>query len=148
MVPNDAQRRLCWHGVFLLLLGLLTGALIPVVTNPRMGLSAHLAGVQNGIVLVLFGLIWQRLSLSERGGRAAFRLSLFSMYAVWAATLLGAIFGTSRATPIAGAGHHAAVWQELLVSVLLGTGAAAILVATVIVLYGLRGSVSARPAAA
>jgi len=148
MIPDDTQRRLCWHGVFLLLLGLLTGALVPVVTNPRMGLSAHLAGVQNGIVLVLFGLIWQRLSLTERGARAAFQLSLFSMYAIWVATLLGAIFGTSRAAPIAGAGYHAAAWQEVVVSALLGTGAAAILVAATIVLYGLRRSIPSRAAAA
>ena len=30
-----------------------------------MGLSAHLAGVQNGVLLVLLGLVWPEVRLSE-----------------------------------------------------------------------------------
>jgi hypothetical protein len=42
------DRRLMWHGLFLFLLGLVTGLLEQRFTNIRMGLSAHLEGVMNG----------------------------------------------------------------------------------------------------
>ena len=43
------KRRLMWHGMLLFLLGLITGLLEQRFTNVRMGLSAHLEGVMNGI---------------------------------------------------------------------------------------------------
>lgn len=136
-MPTDASQRLIWHGLFLVLLGLLTGAAIPLATNARMGLSAHLAGVQNGILLAVLGLVWGRVALPARAGAAASWLALYAMYAIWAATLLGAFFGTSRATPIAGEGYVGAAWQEALVDAGLVTGSAAVLVAVVLVVYGL-----------
>src|SRR5580658_10869352 len=45
---EDTPRRLMWHGMFLFLLGLLTGFLEPHFINMRMGLAAHLEGVMNG----------------------------------------------------------------------------------------------------
>ena len=47
MKAND--RRLMWHGMFLFLLGLITGLVEQHFTNIRMGLYAHLEGVMNGI---------------------------------------------------------------------------------------------------
>src|SRR5262252_6039812 len=43
------KRRLMWHGMLLFLLGLITGLVEQRFTNVRMGLSAHLEGVMNGI---------------------------------------------------------------------------------------------------
>jgi len=137
MSLSDRKRRLVWHGIFLVLLGMLTGAVIPLVTNTRMGLSAHLAGVQNGMLLVLLGLVWPEVRLSERIANTTFWLLLYSMYMIWVATLLGAMWGTSRSTPIAGAGHSGAAWQEVLVFFGLGSGSVAILVAIALTLYGL-----------
>lgn len=62
MGRSDYGRRLLWHGLFLFLLGLLTGLVVPMFQNPRMGLSAHLEGVMNGIFLAvssdLYGSGW------------------------------------------------------------------------------------------
>lgn len=138
MEMNEATRRLCWHGMLLFLLGLVTGAAIPLFENSRMGLSAHLAGVQNGMVLVLLGFLWSRLSLGAGAARAAFGLGIVSMYGIWLALLLAAAFGTSRATPIAGAGYEGAAWQEWLVTGLLYAGSGAIIAAVLLVLRGLR----------
>jgi hypothetical protein len=41
---EDSKRRLIWHGMFLFLLGLLTGFMETKFANPRMGLAAHLEG--------------------------------------------------------------------------------------------------------
>ena len=53
-------RQLIILGVVLFLIGLIQGALIPFFHNPRMALSAHLAAVQSGMAMVIFGIIWSR----------------------------------------------------------------------------------------
>jgi hydroxylaminobenzene mutase len=140
MLINDSALRLCRHGALLLVLGLVTGALVSTFTNSRMGLSAHLAGVQNGMVLLIFGLVWRHLSLSRRAIRIAELTSIFSMYSIWGALLLAAGFGTSRVTPIAGAGFEGAAWQEGVVAVLLYTGSVGILLGAGLVFRGLWAS--------
>ena len=47
-------------------LGLVSGFAVPAFRNPRMGLSAHLEGLMNGIYLGVLGLAWHRFSLSAR----------------------------------------------------------------------------------
>lgn len=135
---SDNGRRLCWHGVFLFLLGLLNGALVPAFTNPRLGLSAHLAGVQNGMVLLLLGLLWPKLKLKPVWDAFAALAAIVSMYLIWLALALGAAFGTSRATPIAGAGFEGTAWQEAVVSSLLYLGSVGAIAAVAVVLFGLR----------
>ncbi len=58
---EDSKRRLLWHGMFLFLLGLITGFVEQKFSNPRMGLAAHLEGVMNGIFLVAPGAAWADL---------------------------------------------------------------------------------------
>jgi (hydroxyamino)benzene mutase len=48
---DDRGRRLLWHGLPLLL-GLVTGLFAQQLTNPRMGLAAHLEGLMNGTFLL------------------------------------------------------------------------------------------------
>ena len=42
-------------GLILFLLGLITGLLVPVLKNPRMGLAGHLGGMTNGPFLIIAG---------------------------------------------------------------------------------------------
>ena len=62
------KRRLMWHGMLLFLLGLITGLLEQRFTNVRMGLSEHLEGVMNGILLLALGAAWNELRLSHPVG--------------------------------------------------------------------------------
>ncbi len=39
---DDSRRRLLWNGIFLFLLGLLSGFVEQQFRDPRMGLAAHL----------------------------------------------------------------------------------------------------------
>jgi hydroxylaminobenzene mutase len=48
------------------------------------------------------------------------------------------VFGTSRSTPLHGAGHAGLPWQENLVEIGLRGGALAVLAASALVLWGLR----------
>ncbi|HEX9637274.1 MAG TPA: hydrogenase [Acidobacteriota bacterium] len=116
----------------------MTGLFVGALTNPRMGLSAHLEGVMNGTFLVVLGLMWKNLRLGRKPAKTAFWLALYAAYVNWASTLAAAIFGTSEMTPIAGAGFLGEPWQEHLVSVALATVATAMVAACAIVLWGLR----------
>jgi hypothetical protein len=69
---EDTNRRVMWHGMFLFLLGLLTGFAEPRFANMRMGLAAHLEGVMNGTFLIALGAIWNHIRLSPRAKTIAF----------------------------------------------------------------------------
>ena len=92
---EDSRRRLVWHGMFLFLLGLVTGFVEQNFANPRVGLAAHLEGVMNGTFLVALGAVWTTVRLSPRLKRAAYWSAVYGTYANWAVTLLAAIFGTA-----------------------------------------------------
>lgn len=135
---DDSKRRLLWHGMFLFLLGLITGLVSSKFANPRMGLAAHLEGVMNGILLVALGAIWTDVRLSSTLKAAAYWTALYGTYANWAVTTLAAIFGTGAMTPIAAAGRTALPWQEGVVTAGFISAGLAIIAAAVLVLWGLR----------
>jgi hydroxylaminobenzene mutase len=140
MKAND--RRLMWHGMFLFLLGLVTGLVEQRFTNIRMGLSAHLEGVMNGIFLVALGAIWNRFRLPRNVMIAADGMVLYGTNANWLTTLLGAAFGTAAASPITAAGHGGKPWQETLVTAGFLSVSISIVAAAVLVLWGLRAKAS------
>lgn len=137
---RDLGRRLLRYGVFLFLLGLLTGFAVPALRNPRMGLSAHVEGVLNGMFLGFLGLIWGQLRLPPRASAVTFWLAIYGTFMNWVATLLAAAFGTSRSTPIAGAGFSGAAWQEAVVDFGLISLALSMIGCCGLVLRGLRGA--------
>jgi len=135
---NNAKRRLLFHGMFLFLLGLLTGLVEQKFNNPRMGLAAHLEGVMNGTFLIALGAIWTEVQLSPRLMGAAYWSALYGTYANWAVTTLAAIFGTAAMSPITGAGHGAEPWQENLVTLGFMSVGIVIVASSVLILWGLR----------
>ena len=66
MQIGNRRRHLLSAGILLFLLALLTGMILPLLANPRMGLSAHLVGLLGGLFLVALGLIWRELDLPRR----------------------------------------------------------------------------------
>ena len=58
--------KLLLFGILLFLLGLIVGFFIPVMTSSRLGVSAHLEGTMNGMFLMILGLLWHKLYLSEK----------------------------------------------------------------------------------
>ena len=135
--PN---RRLMWHGILLFLLGLVTSLLERRFTNMRMGVSAHLEGVMNGTFLVVLGAIWSEVRLSPPVKTVVFWIALYGTYGNWFFTTFGAAFGTAAANPIVAAGHHGRHWQESLAAAGFLSIAVAIIVASLLVLWGLRAT--------
>jgi hydroxylaminobenzene mutase len=135
---EDTKRSLIWHGMFLFFLGLLTGFAEQKFANPRMGLAAHLEGVMNGTFLIALGSVWTEVRLASRPKAAAYWTALYGTYANWTITTLAAVFGASSLSPITGAGHGAAPWQEVLVKFGFQSVGVAIVLSSVIILWGLR----------
>jgi len=61
-----------WHGMFLFLLGLVTGLLEQRFRNMRMGLSAHLEGLMNGTFLIALGASWSTVRLPQPAKATAY----------------------------------------------------------------------------
>jgi hydroxylaminobenzene mutase len=126
-----------FHGMCLFLLGLFTGFAEQHFANVRMGLAAHLEGLMNGIFLVALGAIWTHVRLSRRQTRVAYWTVLYGTYVNWFITILAAVFGTAALSPITGAGHSGLPWQEGLVTAGFLSVGITIVVATVLVIWGL-----------
>lgn len=133
------SRKLIRYGILLFLLGLLTGFAVPAFENSRMGLSSHLEGVMNGMFLVLLGLIWEKLILSEKLLNITFILALFGTFVNWLTTLFAAIMGAGSETmPIAGEDLSGNQFEEILIKIGLITLSVAMVIVSGIVFYGLK----------
>lgn len=136
------MKRLTWWGTVLFLLGLLTGLMLAmapgVAANPRGILAAHLEGVLNGMFLIVVGLMADRVRLSRTASGICVGLLLFGTFGNWITTTIAGVSGASQATPIAGAGHHAAPAVEQFILITLVSVAFAMIGAVGILLFGLR----------
>lgn len=138
MNAPDRSRQLLFCAVLLFLLGLLTGIVLPSLPYPRLGLSAHMTAVMNSLFLVGLGLMWGRLRLGPRTAALAFGLALFGAYANWAFSLLAAILGTGKFTPLASVGRLASAGREALVGAGLIVMSVAMVILCGLLLWGLR----------
>lgn len=130
----DAANILCFAGVLLFLIGLMTGFAIPRCRSPRIGLSAHLTAVQSGTFLLALGLLWPKLSMSPAWSGILANGAWASLYMVWLSLLLAAIFGAGRGLPLAGQGITTTVARQTAVTILLAVGSLGILVAAIALL--------------
>ncbi len=129
-------RKLMALGAILFFLGLISGLLVPVMTNPRMGLSGHLEGVLTGIFLLTVGAAWSRVCLPSGLMVWTSRLLALGAYGNWFFVSLAAVFGASKTMPIAGAGYSALPWQESLVTAGLTIFALAMLAGSGLLVWG------------
>jgi len=134
---NIMGKKLVVWGAVLFLIGLLQGALIPYFLNPRMALSAHLAAVQSGMALMIFGLLWGSLKLQEKWLKVTYYSGIASMYLIWFAITLAAIVGASKALPIAGAGFSSTAFKETTIEIILTIGAILGVLSTALIVFGL-----------
>ena len=146
-VENRSSRqahRLLQAGVALFLCALLVGLAIPAFKLPRVGLSTHLLGIMQGMFLMILGLLWPRLKLGPATSWAGFWLLLYGCLAAWTANLLAGILGAGNSLlPIAAGSARGTPFQEMLIGLELRSAAVALIVAVVIVLWGLRSPAGA-----
>ena len=133
---NQYADLLLFFGILLFLFGLVIGLFIPLMTNPRMGLSAHLEGTLNGIFLVTLGLIWSKIIINDKWLTATFWLTIYGSFANFISVTIAAITGAGKMMPIAG-GKLGTTATEGLITFLLITLSLAMIGVCSIVLVGL-----------
>jgi hydroxylaminobenzene mutase len=131
------DRSLLRNGFVVLLLAFLIGLVIPFFLNPRAALAAHVTGVISAVLLIALGVVWDALGLAPGRAKLVRALSLYGTYASLVAGFLAAIWGTSKITPIAGAGFFASVTKELVVMAIFVSLGLALLAATTLVVVSL-----------
>ena len=129
---------LLFLGFFLFLLGLITGLIVPAFANPRLAVSGHIEGVLNGIFLIVLGLVWHKLALSDRLLKTTYWLALYGTFANWFAMLFAAVFNAGKMLGVMAGGTEGPAVPEAVVSFLLITLSVAMVIISVLVLVGLK----------
>ena len=139
VASKNYGRVLMQLGALLFLIGLLIGFCAPQMASPRMALSSHLEGVMNGPFLIVAGLIWERMHLRPLSKATLFYLAVYGAYANVLATFLAAYWPAGATMPIAYQTPAGTEAQEMVVLSLLFSCAFAMVVATLQIIWGLRG---------
>ncbi|HEY3430718.1 MAG TPA: hypothetical protein VGK39_08585 [Cyclobacteriaceae bacterium] len=113
-------------GTLLFFIGLLNGFIIPFFSVPRGGLSAHLAAVQGGMALIIFGLILKYMKLKSSQFTFVAWSNIYSMYAAWLALTLAASWGTDKS-----------IHQKTIIKLLAYTGGVATTAGVIFIFVGL-----------
>lgn len=138
------SRQLLFLGVLLFLFGLIDGLFIPMMTNPRMGLAAHLEGTMNGMFLVILGLIWHAVLVQKKWLTFTFWLTVYGSFANFTAVFLGALTGAGKLMPIAGGKESTSVYEGIISFLLISLSLAMVFVC-VVVLTGLYRHIKQTP---
>lgn len=138
-ILSRQSHRLLQVGIGLFLFSVLIGLVIPHFTIPRLGLAAHLIGILQGVFLVALGLLWPRLRLSPALSRSAFWLLIYECIAAVSTNLLAGAWGAGNSIlPLAANGVRGSAIQEVVIKIGLRSAGAALIVALVLILWGLR----------
>lgn len=139
-----AERLLLRHGGILVLVAMLTGPLIGQFPEIELLLSAHVAAIMAGTLMVAVGAGLHKLTLSDTERTWLFRTMAGSGYLNWFATVLGAVLGTNDLTPVHGAGTADAAAEGVVAALLV------VMVACTFASLGLliKGTTGVAPAAA
>lgn len=132
------SNRLIYFGVLLFLLGLIVGLIVPILANPRMGVSSHIEGVLNGMFLIILGLIWNKIVLSEKWMKITFWLAIYGTFMNWFGILVAAIFDGGKMLGIMAEGKEGTQIVEGIVGFSLLSLSIAMVVISVTILIGLR----------
>lgn len=132
---SDVAIQLGLSGFVLFTIGLFVGFVIPAMRNPRMGLSAHLTAAQTGPALIAMALFWEFFSVPEGWTAPLLYALIASSYLLVLGIMFAAIFGASRALPIAGKGYQAGRGKELFVSLMVKGSSVVMALTSMIICY-------------
>jgi (hydroxyamino)benzene mutase len=147
VAPSSGLSRQGWRlrqaGMLLFLLALVVGLFVPAFAVPRLGLSTHLAGLMQGMFLMLIGLMWPGLRITARVSLVGCTLAIYGCFAAWCANLLAAIWGAgSRMMPLAAGPAHGTAIQEAVIAIALRSAAVSLIALALLILWGLRSFVA------
>lgn len=140
-LKDKQSNKLIFLGVLLFLFGLIVGLFVPILENPRMGVSSHIEGVLNGMLLVILGLIWYKINLSNRWLKITFWLALYGTFANFIGILIAAIFNGGKMLGIMANGQEGTPIVEGIVGFALISLSIAMLIVSIATLVGLRRNI-------
>jgi hydroxylaminobenzene mutase len=111
--------RLIFFGILLFMVGLIIGFFVPLFANPRMGLSSHIEGILNGIFLVVLGLIWHKIEVSDLLLKITYGMALYGTFANCLGMLIAAVFNAGKSLTVAANGHEGAPIVEGFITFIL-----------------------------
>ena len=124
-------------GLALFLLGLFTGFAVPAMKNPRMGVASHMEAHMNGLFLIVLGLLWPYVKISQTWETITVALLVYGAWANWFATLLSGFWGAGgRMMPIAAPGQIGSNLKEGFIKFLLISLSIADVIGVGVVLWG------------
>ena len=129
---------LLFLGFLLFLFGLITGLIVPAFASPRLAVSSHIEGVLNGIFLIVLGLVWHKLALSDKMLKTTYWLALYGTFANWFALLFAAVFNAGKMLGVMAGGTEGPAIPEAVVAFLLITLSVAMVIISILVLVGLK----------
>ncbi len=124
-------------GMTLFLLALVIGLFVQSFAVPRLGLSVHLLGLLQGILLTVLGLVWPRLNLARSWSRTALWLAVYGCIAAWTSNVLAATWGGSAMLPIASGQARSSAVHDGIITLGLRSSAVSLVAATILVWWGL-----------
>jgi (hydroxyamino)benzene mutase len=139
-MDSRSSRKLKMLGMFLFLLGLITGFASANLKNPRMGLAAHLEGLMNGTFLIVAGLIWNDLRLLKNVKITAYWTLIYGTFINWFITLIAAYSGAYAMSPVTGHGFMGTPMLENFVNAGFISVGLTMVYSVAAMAYGLRGN--------
>ena len=135
------SRRLLVVGFALLFVAMVVGLLVPAFAVAKRAVSAHVLGVAQGTFLVMTSMTWKRLALGKRWANVAALALIYGCMGAWLANVAAAVWPSGGATfptvDVRGPWPH-----EIAIAIALRTSAVALLAGMMLILVGLRRSVT------
>jgi len=134
------SRQILLQGMTLAWVGLIWGFVAPLTPYPRLGLTAHIQFMQNGLLYMALGVVL--LAVPHGVGSKSLIVMLLSAVLTWlmlASEVANAWWGTREILPIAAAQAGATggtPWQEALVKVAHIAAGAGLIVAWTLLIVG------------
>ena len=131
--------RMLQIGIALFVFSGLEGFVIHALPVPSLGRSVHTLSAEQGIITLVLGLLWPRLTLGTTASRIAFWTFLYSSFATLIPFVLAAIWGAGTSTiPLAAGTAHGSAMQEAIIKVILYSAALPFFISMGLILWGLR----------
>ena len=142
MTDDPRRRNLMRQGFLFLLLALVLGVAIIALPHPSRWLAAHLTAFFTGLILVVIGLAWNELRLTNRQRAAAYTTGLVAAYA----GLVGNVFGamSDLPGPASNPGVTPPMPQAAVLYAILAVLVPSLFISFGLVVYGMRGAAPPR----
>lgn len=133
MSIESGGRQLLFHGLFMIITGLVWGAFVPATPFPRLALTAHIQFEVNGLLFLAVATLL--LALRPDAGPRTLQALLLAAWLSWSMALsavANAWWGTKEILPLAAQQAGAtggAPWQEQILTLTHVLGAVALIAA-------------------